>query len=83
MDLESLPPHSFHFDSFNAIFLLLSVCIDFSCCPELGLRLTCITADRHQMKPVESKNNLKDLAELTTLGERGLSLLATMPLNWL
>lgn len=45
MDLESLPPHSFHFDSLYAIFLLLSVCIDLSSCPELCLWLTCITAE--------------------------------------
>lgn len=46
MHLESLPPHSFYFHSFNAIFLLLLICVDLSCGPKFCHRLTVIAVER-------------------------------------
>lgn len=50
MHFEPLPPHSFYFHSFNAIFLLLLICIDLSCGSKLCHRLPDITAERYQTK---------------------------------
>lgn len=56
VDLESLPAHSFHFDGFDAVFLLLSVSVDFSCGPKVCVWVTRITTAKNKSK----ENNKKE-----------------------
>lgn len=65
MDLKSLPANSFHFHSFDAVLLLLSICIYFSRCSKLSLRLACITAYTCRSSEIlVTRNNLKDYSNI-------------------
>lgn len=65
MDLESLPAHSFHFDGFDAVFLLLSVSVDFSCGPKVCVWVTRITTASKENNKEEKGEILKKFKQTT------------------